>query len=125
MFDFQRLLHRYSPDGERGDPYCFYRVPCGAYHLSIQGSRMHMCRPSNFNLAAEHYTHFEVAVFQEKAWLGPDTLRSVLPIHLAERFDNDGIAGYMPAAEIQEMFDLLLRGNLPTHYQERRLLLDE
>lgn len=89
----------------RTDTWNFARVPAGRYEMSVQASSSHYSRPrSDFDDPAL-YSAFEIALFDsEGRWIVPD---DVPGIPHADAWHGDSVAGYVPAGDVQEIYEYL------------------
>lgn len=86
----------------------FERLKAGAFRVSIQASRTHYSTPRETLPSADHYSAFEVAIFDaDDNWVSPRKDRRLRDKPWAELFEDAdvAVAGYVPRETIAQILE--------------------
>lgn len=87
----------------------FTAICLGRFDVSIQASTTHYCEPRLTHDDLTRYLTWEMAIFDRGgAWVCGESFRALNPpADLADLFDNDQVAGYVPTARVQAIVEFL------------------
>jgi len=95
MSDFRELL-------VRNDGGYFKRLQCkDGIEMSVQGNTYAYSTPRVFSVDPYLYEDFEVAFIKDGNFIDPFENKDIAD------FEHDDVLGYIPVAEVQNMYDLL------------------